>query len=72
MATITESIDSLIALIARCAPEEKRRYQVELIAYLEMAAGDPYNEQPFCHANDRYAYREARERAYWQLKIEGR
>lgn len=50
---------------------ERRRYTIEWTAYSQVKNGDPYDETPYCHANERYAYREARERAEWQLKIHG-
>lgn len=71
MATLTQSIAHLVALIAEAPPETQRRYHIELTAFEETKRGDPFDETRYHHAHERYVYRDARERAYWQAKIEG-
>ena len=73
MATLAESMELLKEILGKgCTPEDRRRYEIHWTAYVEVRDGEPYNEQRYHHANERYAYREARERAEWQLKIHGK
>lgn len=70
--TLAESIDTVTRILGRaCTPETRRMYEIHLTALCEVRDGLPYNEQRYHHANDRYAYREARERGYWEKRIEG-
>lgn len=71
MATLTESMDLLKSILATCEPEDKRRYSIEWTAYHEVLHGDPFDETRYCHANERYIYRETRARAELQQKIHG-
>jgi hypothetical protein len=73
MATLTESMDLLKSLIARGCEHDRERYlyTVEWRAFYEVLHGDPYNESRYCHADERYAYRAARERAEIQKRIQG-
>lgn len=72
MATLTESMELLKVILGQgCSPEDQRRYVIEWRAYNEVLHGDPYNESPYCHANERYIYRETRARAELQQKIHG-
>ena len=72
MATLTESMELLKEILGRCCtPEDQRRYAIEWTAYHEVLHGDPFNETRYCHANERYIYRETRARAELQQKIHG-
>ena len=73
MATVRESMDLLKAIIGRgCDSEQQRRlYSIEWTAFNEVLHGDPYNETPYHHANERYTYRAARERAAIQQALQG-
>lgn len=72
MATLTESMELLKEILGRgCTPEDQRRYAIEWTAYHEVLHGDPFNETRYCHANERYIYRETRARAELQQKIHG-
>ena len=73
MATIQESMDLLKTLIARGACEDRQRYLygIEFIAYNEVLRGDPYDESRWNHLDERYTYREARERAAIQQAVQG-
>lgn len=68
--TITDSIEILKSLIQTC-PDE-RVWLIHLTAHLEVRDGDPFNESRYCHANDRYVYRQARTEAECKLALEGR
>ena len=72
MATLTESMELLKEILGRgCTPEDQRRYHIEYTAYHEVLHGDPYDETPYHHANERYIYRETRARAALQQQIHG-
>ena len=73
MATVLESLAQLKKILGKgCTPEDRRLYEIHWTAYSEVLDGEPYNEQRYHHANERTAYREARERAEWQLRIHGK
>lgn len=72
MATIQQSMELIKEILGRgCTPEDQRRYHIEWTAYSQVKNGDPYDETPYCHANERYIYRETRARAELQQKIHG-
>lgn len=72
MATLKESMDLLKGILGRgCTPEERRRYEIEWRAYQEVLHGDQYDEMRYCHANERYIYRETRARAELQRTVHG-
>ena len=72
MATIKESMDLLKEILGKgCTLYDRRMYEIEWTAFNEVLHGDPYNETPYHHANERYTYRAARERAEIQQRLQG-
>ena len=72
MATIHESMELLKTIIARGDMEDRQRhlYGIEFIAFNEVLRGDPYDESRWNHIDERYTYREARERAAIQQALQ--
>lgn len=69
---LQETMDLITSIIGKgCTPEDRRMYEIELSAYREVLHGDPFNETRYCHANERYIYRETRAQAELQQKIHG-
>ena len=73
MATIFESMELLKTIIARGDMDDRQRYLygIEWIAFSEILRGDPYDESRWNHADERYTYRAARERAALQRQLQG-
>ena len=73
MATLHESMELLKGIIARgeCDDRQRHLYGIEFLAFNEILHGDPYNERRWNHADERYTYRAARERAELQRQLQG-
>lgn len=72
MATISQSMTLLKKILAQdCTPEDRRMYEIEWTAFNEVQRGDPFDETRYHHANERYIYRAARERAELQRALQG-
>lgn len=72
MATLTESMELLKAILARgCTPEDQRRYVIEHTALMDLYEGHPFNDQRW-NITEAYIYREAYMRGSLQLELEGK
>ena len=70
---LAESIECVIGILGRGekSPEDERRYRIELQALQDVYEGNPFNDQRW-NITEAYIYREAHERAWSQVLLEGR
>ena len=70
--TITESIQTLERLIAKAAPDEARRFKIEILAYYQVMNGrDSYATGLGLTEQEQRWYDEAKQEAQLKLSIEG-